>query len=155
MDKTKLLTFAVISLLILNFGVLGFLVFSKKEHGPRGIRPMPKEIIIEKLGFDALQIAEYDKLIKIHRQSIRSTDDSIRETKNELYELLNSDSDVKIQKDSLISKIAFYQKQIEVTNFNHFLDIKKLCSKDQITKFHDLTLDLTRIFSKKNKNHND
>ena len=155
MDKTKLLKFAVISLLILNFSVLGFLIFSKKDHDFCRNQPMPKEIIVENLGFDALQIAKYDKLIKIHRQSIRATDDSIIEAKNKLYELLNSDSDISTQKDNLINKIGIYQKNIEVINFNHFLEIKKLCNKNQISKFHNLTLELARIFSKKNKPQND
>ena len=62
MNKTKLLSVAVIALLVLNFGILGFLFLSKK-HEPNG-RKMPREIVIEKLHFDENQIVEYEKIIK-------------------------------------------------------------------------------------------
>jgi periplasmic protein CpxP/Spy len=153
MDKTKLLTVAVIALLLLNFGVLGFLFLSKEKQNRPENRPRPREVVIEKLGFNAKQIADYEKLIQIHRQGINAIDDSIRDTKNKMYELLNSETTTK--KDSLISKIASYQTQIETLNFNHFLDIKKLCTKEQAAKFKDLTVELTRIFSKKQKPRHD
>ncbi len=153
MEKTKLLTCAVIALLVLNFGVLGFLFFSKEKERPNG-RPMPKEVVIEKLGFDKNQVQVYDKLIRGHRDSIRAIDDAICNTKNKLYQLLNNET-IAYQKDSLISKIAMHQVQIEKINFNHFNDIKKICNKEQVEKFEDLTLELTHIFSKKPKIRHD
>ncbi len=58
MNKTKLLSFAVIALLLLNFGILGSLLLSKDKDGPKGKR-MPREIVIEKLHFDDNQVIEY------------------------------------------------------------------------------------------------
>ena len=155
MDKVKLLTFSVVALLVLNFGVLGFLVFSKsKNHRPEK-HETPREIIIDKLNFDENQVDKYDKLIQKNRKNIDEIDDSISNTKNKLYQLLNSQTINKVEKDSLISKINFFQKQIEATNFNHFIDIKNLCNKDQIDKFEDLTKELSKIFSRKPKRRND
>ncbi len=146
MNKTKVLGFAVIALLVLNFGILAFLFFSKNEDGPRG-RKMPREIIIEKLHFDENQIVEYDKTIKIHQENIRNLDDSIRITKNELYQLLNSDTIDSVKKDSLFLKLADLQKQIETTHFNHFIEIKKLCKKEQLPDYKNLTEELSKLFS--------
>ena len=154
MEKTKLLTITVIGLLLLNFGTLGFLFFSgPKDHkGPRDDRPKPKEIIIEKLHFDAAQQKEYAKLIEWHRGEITKLDGNIRKAKNELYEQLNqAEANIKA-KDSLISVINSNQKQIEETHFKHFEDIKKLCHKDQMGDFNDLTEELGRIFAP-NKPH--
>ncbi len=146
MNKTKLLSFAIIALLFLNFGILGFLFLSKDKEEPKG-RKMPREIVIEKLHFDANQIIEYDKTIKIHRKTITSIDDSIKVAKNELYQLLNSESVDSVKKDSLYSKLAYYQKQVEITHFNHFLEIKAICKKEQLADYKTLTEELSKIFT--------
>lgn len=147
MNKTKLLSVAVIALLVLNFGILGFLFLSKK-HEPNG-RKMPREIVIEKLHFDENQIVEYEKIIEEHQKAIRNLDDSIRKTKNELYQLLNEEKINSAQKDSLYLQLANYQKQIETTHFNHFLEIKRLCKKEQLADYKNLTEELSKIFSNK------
>lgn len=150
MEKTKLLTIAVIGLLVINLGTLGFLLLNGKGHRQsHGGRPEPKEIIIEKLHFDAAQQKEYAKLIQWHRGEITRLDDNIREAKNNLYSQLN-EPEVNIKtRDSLISLINSNQKQIEETHFRHFEDIKKMCRKDQMENFNALTEELSRIFAPK------
>ncbi|UPT70504.1 MAG: hypothetical protein M0D53_15715 [Flavobacterium sp. JAD_PAG50586_2] len=150
MEKTKLLTIAVIGLLLINLGTLGFLLLNGKEHRPpNGGRPEPKEIIIEKLNFDKKQQDDYAKLIQWHRGEITRLDDNIRQAKNELYSQLSQTETNAKTKDSLISVINFNQKQIEHTHFKHFEDIKKLCRKDQMENFNALTEELSRIFAPK------
>ena len=151
MEKTKLLTITVIGLLLINLGTLGFLFLNNHTaFGPQhDDRPMPREIIIEKLHFDVGQQKEYDKLISIHQSEISALDDNIRNTKNKLYAQLNeTEVSVKI-KDSLINLLNSYQKQIEETHFKHFESIKKLCQKDQMVEFKNLTDELGRIFAPK------
>jgi hypothetical protein len=151
MEKTKLLTITVIGLLLINFATLAFLFL----NGPKGHRPPhegspePKEIIIEKLHFDAAQQKEYDKLIQWHRGQIDQLDGNLRQAKNELYsQLTQTETDVKA-KDSLIAVINSYQKQIEETHFKHFEDIKKLCHQDQMEDYKLLTEELAGIFAPK------
>ena len=151
MERTKLLTITIIGLLLLNFATLGFLFMS----GPRGHkrpnerpegRPDPREIIIERLHFDVKQEKEYAELIKWHRGEIKKLDSIIRQTKNELYLQLNQ-TEVNLKtKDSLITLLNSYQKQVEETHFKHFEYIKNLCHKDQMEDFNELTEDLSRIF---------
>jgi protein CpxP len=154
MNKSKVLGFTIIALVTLNFGILVFLFLSKGNDGPKG-RKMPREIVIEKLHFDENQITEYDKTIKLHQETIRSIDDSIRNTRNELYKLLNSETIDSSKKDSLYLKFAGFQKQIETTHFNHFVEIKKLCKKEQLTDFNNLTEELSKIFNNRRKPKND
>ena len=159
MNKTKLLSFAVIALLLLNFGILGFLFFSGPKRGhfhpDHDEKPQPKEIIIEKLHFDNNQIASYDKLIELHRAHIRKLQDNSTDSKNELYLLLNQESVNVAKKDSLIENLAQLQKEIETTHFNHFQDIKKLCKKEQLLDFKLLTEELSKIFSHSRKPKNE
>ncbi|MGX7666463.1 hypothetical protein [Flavobacterium pedocola] len=141
MSKTKLLTLSVIILTLLNLGLLIFLF----SHGGKK-RPMPREIIIEKLHFDDSQIVAYDKIIKEHQQAIRTLDKSIRETKNEAYSHLNDATVDENTKNRLLNKIAVYQAKIETTHFNHFMEIKAICKPDQLEDFKNLTTELSKIF---------
>lgn len=155
MDKIKILTFAFIALLLLNFGTLGFLLLTGPKQDGRPPRHNPKEIIIDKLQLDASQKVAYQKAIEWHRSTIDSIDRQTRETKNRLYlQLLKTTVDVKT-KDSLISVLANNQKQIEQTHFKHFQDIKNLCQPEQMDRFYDLTQELSRIFGKPPKPRHD
>lgn len=148
MNKIKFLTFSVVALLLLNFGILTFLFFSAsndRKHEPRAI-------IIHELQFDASQIANYDMLIRIHKDKIKNLNDAIKICKNELYNQLKKHQN-KLIIDSLFSKIASYQSQIEQTHYSHFLDIRKICKPTQLQDYNLLTSKLSKIFQgKKNKN---
>ena len=138
---------AVIVLVVVNLVTLSFFI-SKGPGDQLGRKAMPREIIIEKLHFDDKQIAAYEKIILLHQQKIRSLDDSIRRSKNELYQLLRKESITEHLKDSLFLNLANYQKQIEQT---HFIAIKSICRADQLNDFENLTEELSKIFSPQKK----
>ena len=152
MEKTKLLMITVIGLLVLNLATLGFLFISgqkghKPPHDRTEGRQMPREKIINRLHFDVNQQKDYDKIIQWHKGEIKRLDSEIREAKIGLYsQLKESQLDLKV-KDSLIAVINTNQKQIETTHFKHFEEVKKLCNKDQLEDFNELTEDLSRIFA--------
>lgn len=154
MEKTKLLTITIIGLLLVNIATLGFLLTSgakghKTQHdSPPNERPEPKEIIIAKLHLDTNQQKEYEKLIEWHRGEIRNLETTIQEAKKTLYgELTQPEANVKT-KDSLVSLLGNCQIQIEATHFKHFQDIKKICRQDQMGYFNDLTVELSKLFSR-------
>lgn len=149
MDKIKLLTFAVIGLLLLNLSTLGYLIFFQANNGGRPKNhPEPKQIIIRKLHFNISQQQKYSQLISWHQATISDIEQHIREVKNRLYlQLLKAEVDTKT-KDSLVMVLGNYQKQIETTHFKHFEDIKRLCNTDQLNNYYDLTRELSKIFSK-------
>ncbi len=138
------------AMLVLNLAVIGYLFINKGvifDNKP----PKPREIIVKKLGFTSNQIEQYDITITKHQNKIKALDDSIRKTKNELYSRLKESVSEINTNDSLVSQINNYQKQIEITHYNHFIEIKKLCNKQQLEKFNDLTNELSKIFSGKRK----
>ena len=153
MSKIKLLSIAVVGLLLVNAGILAFLFFRQPSQPPMdgpgrpgpGAGEGPKRIIIERLHFDAEQITQYEKLIAEHRKQISELDKEIRQTKNNLYSTLASTSPM--SKDSLETRLGEIQKQIESTHYNHFADIKKLCKPEQTENFNELTKELARFFA--------
>lgn len=146
MNKIKLLSIAVTGLLLINIGILAFLFLRKPMHSP-GDEPMgkgPRSVIIEKLHFDKEQVAEYEKLITIHQQTIQELDGQIRETKKQLYTTLAAETGT--NKDSLQNKLGEIQKKIESVHFSHFEAIKKLCKPGQMEYFKSLTGELAKYF---------
>lgn len=153
MSKMKLLSIAVIGLLILNLGIVGFLFFSKplRPHDrPNGRPPFervkPQKEIIERLHFDSDQVRQYEILIEAHQASIRALNDSIRNVKSMLYLMLNAENIS--DKDSLIETLGSLQEGIERIHYDHFAKVKKLCRADQLSDFEELTTRLADFFGR-------
>ncbi|OYQ45114.1 Spy/CpxP family protein refolding chaperone [Flavobacterium aurantiibacter] len=147
MEKTKLFSFAVFALLLLNLGILSYLFLHQPANKPHK-RNSPREIIVERLALNADQQKQYDKLIAIHRSEIDSNEQQIKACKQELYSLLNTKSPSISKRDSLITAISEFQKRIELAHFNHFSEIRNLCTPEQLNDFTALTTELTRIFAR-------
>lgn len=162
MSKIKLLSIAVIGLLAINIAVVAFLLLKQPPHprdghqglGKEGMPPMehtgPKNIIIDKLHFDKEQAAQYESLIEQHQIIMKSLNDSIKNAKNDLYLSLTSENAA--SKDSLIAKLGLLQRQVELTHYDHFADIKKLCKPDQLENYAALTKELARFFAPQKNN---
>jgi hypothetical protein len=151
MDKIKILTYAVIGLVALNMGIISFLYFTNPNSNPEDNHRKPKDIIIDKLHFDANQIKKYENIITIYRATIDSLNNQNRELKAELYSQLKQPSVNNNAKDSLIQLVLINQKRIEETNFKHFQDIKNICNKSQIDDYNSLTEELEKLFSNQNR----
>lgn len=150
MDKIKLLTYSVIGLLLLNVGIICFLFFSRPFRIFEENHRRPKEIIVEKLHFDANQIEKYESIIRIYKDKIDSLDAVNREIKSELYSQLKLPVINTIAKDSLITLFLTNQKHIEELHFKHFQDIKSICKTTQLENFNALTQELGKLFSNQN-----
>jgi hypothetical protein len=144
MNKYKFLTITVIVLLIFN-GILFFILI--KEHKRKG---GPKNIIIEKLHFDEEQIKKYEGYIQQHRKAINNNETMMNYLRCNLYEELKY-SENRAKTDSLIVKIANQQTIAEHINYNHFLEIKKLCKPHQKKDFEALTEEISNLFSAKER----
>jgi periplasmic protein CpxP/Spy len=153
MSKIKLLSIAVIGLLILNLCIVSFLFLRKplRPHDRSNGRPPfehggPRNEIIEGLRFDSVQVRKYEILIDEHQESIKALNDSVRNVKSMLYQTLNAENNT--AKDSLIEKLGSLQISIERTHYEHFAEIKKLCKPDQLSDFEALTKRLAGFFGR-------
>jgi Spy/CpxP family protein refolding chaperone len=152
MEKTKLLTIAVIGLLLLNLGTLAVIMLKSDKPHHRGMPPPrgegPRNIIIEKLKLDHEQQKQYELLIEDHRKKTREFNDISNELHEDLYALLSKDS-AGTEKEEIIQKILQNQKDIEHLNFEHFRAIRAICNESQIPLFNELSHDLTDLFGHK------
>jgi protein CpxP len=143
MNKVTFLSVLIAVLLLSNIALVIFMI-NQKSSLPNHLGPRNK--IIEKLGFDDIQVKAYDKLIQWHRQEISKTEKEMMGLKNQLYSNLSAHNAVG-PKDSLIKKISEVQIKIENIHYRHFEDLSKLCKANQKKAFKDLTLQIATLFS--------
>lgn len=145
MKKTSLLTIICAVLLLSNLALAAALLFRRPSPPAHG---GPRDLIIERLGFDGKQVALYDSLIRRHRDDIRSAESEIRIVKNELYGSLVPGTG-KQDRDSLIRELGLLQRRIETIHYRHFEEIRTLCRPGQMDEFAALTRDMAALFDPK------
>jgi Spy/CpxP family protein refolding chaperone len=153
MERSKLLTVAVLGLLVLNLGILGVLFFTKPGPGRDQHRPPmgegPRQVIIDRLHFDTEQQKRYEALIDVHRARNMELNDNARKLHDDLFGLLANDAADKSRADSLMTLISQNQRAMDELNFAHFSDIKAICSPAQLDDFKELAKDLAHLFGPK------
>ncbi len=145
-NKIDFWRMTVVALLLLNGGVLFFLLTQPKPPHPGRRGEGPKHLIIERLHLDAGQTDAYEKLVRQHQNDIRAKEREMHDTKRHLYaSLQNAEAPAK---DSLAQRIGQLQVDIEHIHFNHFQDIKTLCRPEQMADFNALAGELADYFSR-------
>jgi protein CpxP len=149
MERTKLLTFTSIGLLLLNLLTIGFLVLkpgqSRHPDHPPGAQE-PARIIIRRLHFDSEQQAHYQELVHEHQKTVRALREQSTELFRDYYGLLASDRADSVQATALSQQIATNQRELAQLNFAHFSQIKALCRPGQKADFNELVADLSKLF---------
>ena len=151
MKKDSILIVCIIALLLLNLGTLGFLFSESTGHKPppKPILPemqKPGELIIERLNFDKTQQKLYQELIQEHHKAIRLLENKRFNLKEILYHSLKKE-DHSI--DTIVEQLGNLQKEIELTHYNHFTEIKAICKPEQMNAFDSLAEDFANIFNSK------
>jgi len=153
MSRTKLLTIAIIGLLLLNLGTLTFMFLQNSHHdlmhGSKDKEQGPKYIIIARMHFNQTQKLKYDDLVEEHRRGSRELHEESKALHDELFVLLKEREIDVAKKKTLIAQIAENQAKMERLNFDHFHDIKSLCKGVQLKYYDELVDDLGRLFSPK------
>ena len=149
MEKTKLLTIAVIGLLILNFATVTFLWLGR-PHPPRfgqGMgrngRPPAAAFLVKELNFDANQTSSYDLLRKAHHQKNVDLQDVLRQKRETLF------NGIATNDTSKLAEIGEIQKEFDRSTFLHFQEVRTLCRPDQQPKFDQIIGEVLRIMGNK------
>ena len=134
--KNKLFIFIIALLLISNIGLVVFFMGMNK-HDSRDNRGRGEitRVLKEEIGFSETQIKEYEEIRMAHREKMRPLFDSIRITKESLYNQLYlpeiNDSIFNIASSAVGEK----QQMIDRHLFNHFRTLRELCTAEQQPKF--------------------
>jgi periplasmic protein CpxP/Spy len=129
--KNNGLKYLVAIALLVNAATLIFFWYNRlPEEGKRGAKP--GRILIETLKMDAQQQAVFKPLRDLHHQAHDSLLTLIAAERQALY------SQNKAANDTIIQKIGFLQQEIERITYDHFGDVRKICTPEQQTQLDTL-----------------
>ncbi|MBP6477697.1 MAG: periplasmic heavy metal sensor [Chitinophagaceae bacterium] len=139
-STNKFLVIAVILLLIVNIALVAFMVIGKDkkpQSGRDGSKPAFEKMVNE-LGMNETQKKEFDSLREAHFATIRPLFDSMRITRQALYNLIKEDT----LNDSLVSaysnNITEKQSRADKLTINHFRTVRKMFSGDMLNKYDEM-----------------
>ncbi len=152
-DKSKLLWTAVIALLVLNFFTLALIWFHHPprdhENGHEMHGGNVAGFLIHELSFSDEQIKKFDVLKSAHHEQVEKIQDAIHDLHKEFFDLMKSDVNDSGKVNSIAEAMAQKQKEIEMVTFNHFSDVRKLCTAEQKKKFDEVIDEAMRMMAPK------
>lgn len=139
MKKETLLTVSVITLLLLNLGTLSFLFFAgRPPHFAHNGPPPPNELIVNELKLNDTQQTRFDKMRQEHHEAMKTLDEENRHLVEQYFKLINISNPDTVLKDSIEKQISAIQFKKASITFNHFSELKKICTEEQKKRFDTL-----------------
>ncbi len=151
MKKINFLILAVIILVLLNLGTLGFLFYSqKKERVKTELHPGkdPAAFISDQLKLDAQQQAQFEELRRKHQQDSREMHREDERLHDAFFDLLKTGQPDRNKADSLAGLVAAQQKRLALNAFDHFTQLRAICRDDQKELFDKNINEITKIVAK-------
>lgn len=137
MERNKLLSIAVVLLLVLNLGTLAYLFFTAGikpplppphgEHQPPPFAPMLKK----QLQLSDEQTKQVQQIHEGHLQKMDSLEKQYRQALQQYFDLLQQNNFQQQQKDSLENILSLITKQRAAEAFHHFYSIKETLNPQQ------------------------
>jgi hypothetical protein len=145
MSRERLLTIAVIVLLVLNVGVVTYLLLGSRPGPPR---PELFDVLVRELEMTEDQRERYFQLRDQHRFAMEEYNDEFSRVL-ETYLLLIKEKDERSpMRDSLQNEIAKIEKQKAEITLDHFQQVRGLCTADQQEKFDRFIPEIAKFMSR-------
>jgi protein CpxP len=140
-NRSKVFLAIISILLVANIALVSFFLL-KKDDGKREKRPDRKAMISaflkNEIGFDTIQLKQYDTLSDRHRENMKKMMDSLRTPKDQQFKELAAANFSDSAMNSLAGQSASTQRTMELRMFNHLKNIRLLCTQEQLPKFDSL-----------------
>ena len=156
MKTNKILTIAVVLLLIVNVVMLVCMMKGRGHHGMKkqGGKGGPFDMMVKEMNMNEQQQTEFKKLKDEHFTAIKPVFDSVRTLKKSLFGLVKEEN----INDSLVNNysalIAQQQAIIDKLTINHFRKVRALFSADQQKKFDSITQKMIQMKMNRSGNWN-
>jgi Spy/CpxP family protein refolding chaperone len=157
MNKNKLIIIIVGLLILLNVTTLAFIAFNQNNRkgpppphpqGQPGDRPDP---FIKEMGFTEQQLVNFEAVKEKHMRRNEEINREIRLKYSAYYGQLKTTQTDQSEALAALDTILLLHKKLAVSNYEHFEEIKKLCTEEQLSKFNTLIEEVGKQFSADNK----
>lgn len=140
-NRSKVFIAIIGILLIANIALVSFLLM-KKDGRNREKKPEWKAVISgflkKEIGFDTVQLKQYDSLSDRHKSNMKKLTDSLRSTKEKQFKELAALNFSDSAMNAIADRSSSTQKTMELRMFNHLRNIRMLCKPAQLPKFDSL-----------------
>ena len=159
--KQSIILYGIISVLVINLILVGYLFNRNTEfkhqlenHSLKGERPNggPADILIKQLNFTPIQAQKFRLLANNHHQGAVNITESIKRDKHKIAEILKQDITDTLEAELIAKDIAERQIELEMMTFKHLIEVRKLCTKDQIPKFNDFIGRMAEMLDNRREN---
>jgi len=141
--QIRYLWFTVVALLLLNLGLLGWILFSPQG---KGRKQPPSDLLERELNFSPVQKEQFTLLKEAHQTKTRAIRDSAMMIKRTLFNQLNEPlSDQEIENTTHL--IAEKMEIVDNLTFYHFREVRQLCTPMQQQRFDEIIEDVLRHLS--------
>ena len=147
MNDNKYLRFwkwAVILLVLCNIGLIATIWFKPHDQGGPRHGEETRNYVIKTLKFSDEQVKQYDALIALHQEAMKQVRREAMDSRTQLFTNLTNNNQNPAVADSLAVAVANSQKKIELVTYNHFAEVRKICSDAQKAEFDKIIVDVTR-----------
>ena len=146
MNRTKILTFLVGILLLTNIALVVFFVGKGPEkRSPRGGERSSavREFLQDSIGFNEQQLAKYDQLRQQNRENMRPLFEDLGNAKMAYYKFINQPA-ADSAGQAAAALIGEKQKALDMAFFNHFRQVRELCTPEQQPKYDSMVQQVIR-----------
>ena len=137
MKTNRILTIAVVLLLVVNVVMLIFMLKGRGHHNMKKQGGGPFDMMVKELNMTEKQQTEFKKLKDEHFTAIKPVFDSVRTLKKSLFGLVKAEN----LNDSLVNTysglISEQQAIVDKLTIYHFRKVRALFSGEQQKKFED------------------
>lgn len=141
-SKNKLFILTIAILLLANIAMLLFFVWLKepqeKEHPRQKGRNPVSELLENKIGFNKQQMSQYEQMKQLHKEKMKPLFEDIRMAKEQFYSNLNSPAISDSAINAASETIGEKQRLLDMQIFNHFRNLRNLCTAEQRPAFDTL-----------------
>lgn len=141
-NKSKIFLTIIGILLVANMAMVSFFLMKKDgdKHGKQRTdrRAMIANFLKTEIGFDTVQLQQYDTLSVRHKESVKKMFDSARSGKDKQFAELAASDFSDSAMNSIADRSAATQRAMELKMFAHLKNVRLLCTPDQLPKFDSL-----------------
>lgn len=138
-NRSKVFLTIIGILLVANIALVYFFLLKKDCPKDDKQRPDRKTVIANflktEIGFDTVQLKQYDTLSDLHKENMKKMMDSLRSPKEKQFKELAAANFSDSAMNAIATRSASTQMAMELQMFNHLKRIRSLCTPAQLPKF--------------------
>ncbi len=153
MNKNTMFKVGFILMILLNAVLIFLLLKPHPLHPPQHAKGSFKDKIRNTLMLDDQQQDRFEELAKEHHDTMMKINKEQKELVRTYFNFLKTEGAQVWNQGELMKQIQqFESKKVEAT-FQHFQDLKGICTKDQLTRFDEIIDEITSVLLNNKQNN--